>query len=70
MILAVAAACSPTSLSLEPAATITAYIVQVALVTCRMARSDTRPFCRRLTLICSRWCIAGHVLRKRFRETY
>ena len=75
MILAVAAGMQPnlTFNPLEPAATITAYIVQVALgdlphgsigyQTIFAAGLTLMVF----TLVCN---IAGHVLRKTFRETY
>lgn len=75
MILAVAAGMQPnlTFNPLEPAATITAYIVQVALgdlphgsigyQTIFAAGLTLMVF----TLVCN---IAGHVLRKRFREAY
>jgi phosphate transport system permease protein len=75
MILAVAAGMQPnlTFNPLEPAATITAYIVQVALGDLPHGSTGYQTiFAAGLTLMlftlaCN---IAGHVLRKRFREAY
>ncbi len=75
MILAVAAGMQPnlTFNPLEPAATITAYIVQVALGDLPHGSVGFQTiFAAGLTLmlITLIFNIAGHVLRKRFRETY
>ena len=75
MILAVAAGMQPnlTFNPLEPAATITAYIVQVALGDLPHGSTGYQTiFAAGLTLllftlVCN---IAGHILRKRFREAY
>jgi phosphate transport system permease protein len=75
MILAVAAGMQPnlTFNPLEPAATITAYIVQVALGDLPHGSVGYQTiFAAGLTLMlftlaCN---VAGHVLRKRFREAY
>ncbi len=75
MILAVAAGMQPnlTFNPLEPAATITAYIVQVALGDLPHGSVGYQTiFAAGLTLMlftlaCN---VAGHILRKRFRETY
>jgi phosphate transport system permease protein len=75
MILAVAAGMQPnlTFNPLEPAATITAYIVQVALGDLPHGSIGYQTiFAAGLTLMLFTllFNIAGHVLRKRFRETY
>ncbi len=75
MILAVAAGMQPnlTFNPLEPAATITAYIVQVALGDLPHGSVGYQTiFAAGLTLmlITLAFNIAGHVLRKRFREAY
>ena len=75
MILAVAAGMQPnlTFNPLEPAATITAYIVQVALGDLPHGSVGFQTiFAAGLTLmlITLIFNIAGHLLRKRFRETY
>ncbi len=75
MILAVAAGMQPnlTFNPLEPAATITAYIVQVALGDLPHGSTGYRTiFAAGLTLMLfTLFCnIAGHLLRKRFREAY
>jgi len=75
MILAVAAGMQPnlTFNPLEPAATITAYIVQVALGDLPHGSVGFQTiFAAGLTLmlITLVFNIAGHILRKRFRETY
>jgi len=75
MILAVSAGMQPnlTFNPLEPAATITAYIVQVALGDLPHGSIGYQTiFAAGLTLmlftlVCN---IAGHMLRKRFREAY
>jgi phosphate transport system permease protein len=75
MILAVAAGMQPnlTFNPLEPAATITAYIVQVALGDLPHGSVGYQTiFAAGLTLLLITlvFNIAGHVLRKRFRESY
>ncbi len=75
MILAVAAGMQPnlTFNPLEPAATITSYIVQVALGDLPHGSIGYQTiFAAGLTLMLFTFAcnIAGHVLRKRFRETY
>jgi len=75
MILAVAAGMQPnlTFNPLEPAATITAYIVQVALGDLPHGSIGYQTiFAAGLTLMLLTlvFNILGHVLRKRFRETY
>ena len=75
MILAIAAGMQPnlTFNPLEPAATITAYIVQVALGDLPHGSVGFQTiFAAGLTLmlITLIFNIAGHLLRKRFRETY
>ncbi len=75
MILAVAAGMQPnlTFNPLEPAATITAYIVQVALGDLPHGSIGYQTIFAAglalmlITLVCN---IGGHLLRKRFRETY
>jgi len=75
MILAVAAGMQPnlTFNPLEPAATITAYIVQVALGDLPHGSIGYQTiFAAGLTLMVMTlfFNIAGHVLRKRYREAY